>query len=168
MRGVDPLHNRIAAALSFAGEPGGCAVTSPTGGRAIHTSAASGASPPHGHDPAWTGWLPVSTGRRTPAGAPCRVLLSYDGSRKCAWRSRLPWDNLSRGGGERRKASALYGRWLFLFPQRTTGIRIADCFTVTKGVRYGRSNLPRRIYIPSRKNHIHCHACLQRRGRAYA
>ena len=116
----------------------------------------------------WTGWPPVPPGRRTPAGASRRVLLSYDGPRKCAWRSRLPWDNLSRGGGERRKASALYGRWLFLFPQRTTEIRIADCFTVTKGVRYGRSNLPRRIYIPSRKNHIHCHACLQRRGRAYA
>ena len=37
-----------------------------TGERAINTRAASGDLPPHGHDPAWTSWLPVPLGRRTP------------------------------------------------------------------------------------------------------
>ena len=99
-------------------------MTSPAGGRAIHTSAASGASPPHGHDPAWTGWLPVPPGRRTPAGASRRVLLSYDGPRKCAWRSRLPWDNLPRGGGERRALFTGAGFLCFPSGQREYGSQI--------------------------------------------
>ncbi|NBH35405.1 hypothetical protein D3Z58_18090 [Clostridiaceae bacterium] len=65
-------------------EPGGgCAVTSSTEERANNTSAANGTGQPRATIRRRTGWPPVPPGRPLACvGAPPRIKLSLDGSRK--------------------------------------------------------------------------------------